>query len=154
MSSKNYECQLFVSRVDARKSSRELERVYAAKSKLLIVPPWKVVLMVGAVRRYEKNFALHRAHTEDRINLLSSRMNDLSLVVSDTNQTASGIVGLVLSIPETIAQFVQSLLAVPGLVLRRGVRILLGGKGQVVDKGSMSKLGKGKGVKSPVKRRA
>jgi hypothetical protein len=112
------------------------------------------MLIVGAVRRYEKNFALHRAHTEDRINLLSSRMNDLSLVVSDTNQSSNGIVGLVFSIPETIAQFVQALLALPGLVLRRGVTIVLGGKGRVVDKGSASKVGKGKGMKSPAKRRA
>jgi hypothetical protein len=112
------------------------------------------LLILGAVRRYEKNFALHRAHTEDRINLLSSRMNDLSLVVSDTNQNSNGIVGLVLSIPETIAQFVQSLVALPGLVLRRGVRVLLGAKGRAVDKGSASKAGKGKGMKSPAKRRA
>jgi hypothetical protein len=112
-----------------------------------------IALIIGAVRRYEKNFALHRAHTEDRINLLSSRMNDLTLVVSDTNQTSQGIVALVLSIPETIVQFIQSILMLPGMVLRRVMRILLGGSARPMDKGTANKGAKAKGTKSLPKRR-
>lgn len=103
------------------------------------------MLIAGAVRRYEKSFALHRAHTEDRINLLSSRLNDLSLVVSDTNQASHGIVNLVLSLPETIIQTFQSLLALPGLVLKHILMILVKGRSGIKGvngiKGKVSKMG-------------
>jgi hypothetical protein len=113
------------------------------------------ILIIGAVRRYEKTFALHRAHTEDRINLLSSRMNDLSLVVSDTNQTSTGVLNLILSIPETGIQFVQSLLSLPKVLLRRVLRILLGVKAKPGERVAMTNNNKGKGktVKSPSKKR-
>ena len=107
------------------------------------------------MRRYEKTFALHRAHTEDRINLLSSRMNDLSLVVSDSNQTSTGLFNLILSIPETGLQFVQSLLSLPKVLLRRVLRILLGVKAKPSERVAMTNNNKGKGktVKSPSKKR-
>ena len=111
-------------------------------------------LIIGAVRRYEKSFALHRAHTEDRINLLSSRVNDLSLVVYDTNQTPRGITYLILTIPETALELIQSLFALPGVLLKRVLRILLGVRGKSADKGAGVNKGKGvKGSKSPTKKR-
>jgi hypothetical protein len=110
--------------------------------------------MVGAVRRYEKSFALHRAHTEDRINLLSSRVNDLSLVVSDTNQTPHGIIYFILTIPEMALQLIQSLIALPGVLLKRVLRILLGVRGKSTDKGAGVNKGKAvKGSKSSAKKR-
>ena len=114
------------------------------------------MLKVGAVRRYEKNFALHRAHTEDRINLLSSRMNDLSLVVSDSSQGSTGIVNLILSIPDTGLHFVQSIFSLPKIVLRRVLRILLGVKQKPDEKNvaMTNPKGKGKVVKSPSKKRS
>lgn len=109
---------------------------------------------VGAVRRYEKNFALHRAHTEDRINLLSSRVNDLSLLMSDTNQTSHGIANLILSIPGTGLQLVQSILALPSTLLKRVLRILLGLRGKSGDKMATANKTKGtKGTKSSTKKR-
>lgn len=111
-------------------------------------------LIVGAVRRYEKSFALHRAHTEDRINLLSSRVNDLSLVVSDTSQTPHGIMFLILTIPETALQLIQSLLSLPRIILKRVLRVLLGGSGKSADKELGVNKGKGvKGSKSTTKKR-
>jgi hypothetical protein len=111
-------------------------------------------LILGAVRRYEKSFALHRVHTEDRINLLSSRVNDLSLVVSDTNQTSHGVTNLILSIPGTGIQLVQSILALPGTLLKRVLRILLGISGGLGDKTATANKGKGvKGTKPPTKKR-
>jgi len=108
----------------------------------------------GAVRRYEKSFALHRAHTEDRINLLSSRMNDLSLVVSDTNHGSQGIVNLILTLPEAGLQLLQSILGLPGLPLKRVLRVILGVGRKSGDNGVAVNKGKGmKGTKSPVKKR-
>jgi len=106
------------------------------------------------VRRYEKSFALHRAHTEDRINLLSSRINDLTLVVSDTTQGSAGILNLILSIPETGLHFIQTMLSLPKALLRRVLRLLLGVKEKPVDKTSTSSnKAKGKAVRSPGKKR-
>lgn len=110
--------------------------------------------MRGAVRRYEKSFALHRAHTEDRINLLSSRMNDLSLVVSDTSHGSQGIVNLILTIPEAGLHLVQSILGLPGLLLKRVLRVILAVGRKTGDKGVAANKGKGtKVTKSPVKKR-
>ena len=106
------------------------------------------------MRRYEKSFALHRAHTEDRINLLSSRMNDLSLVVSDTNQASTGIVNLFLSIPETVISFAQAILSLPKVLLTRVLRTFLGVKARPGEKViAAGNKGKGKAVRSPGKKR-
>lgn len=129
-----------------------LNRIYPFPRLLFLVPI--IILIVGAVRRYEKSFALHRAHTEDRINLLSSRINDLTLVVSDTTQGSAGILNLILSIPETGLHFIQAMLSLPKALLRRVLQLLLGVKEKPVDKTSTSSnKGKGKAVRSPGKKR-
>ena len=106
------------------------------------------MLILGAVRRYEKSFALHRAHTEDRINLLSSRLNDLSLVVSDTNQASYGFANFVLTIPETIFGLVGYIFMWPRLILKRILLGLVERKDVIVNKGKMTRVSK-----SPTKKR-
>ena len=109
-------------------------------------------LIIGAVRRYEKNFALHRAHTEDRINLLSSRVNDLSLLVSDSSQHSQGLVNFIFTIPETIIHLIRNLIALPGLVVKRALQIAFQKASE-----KPTTVSKGKGVKvskSPVKKRS
>jgi len=120
-----------------------------------------VSFCLGAVRRYEKNFALHRAHTEDRINLLSSRVNDLSLIVSDTSQSPQGLINLALSIPDILIQLIQSLLLFPKVVVIRILHIILGKRSSGSDKAgtidraksSSSTVSPSKGTKSHTKRR-
>jgi len=116
---------------------------------------------LGAVRRYEKNFALHRAHTEDRINLLSSRVNDLSLIVSDTSQSSQGLINLILSIPGTVIQLIQSILLLPKVIAIRILGVLLGNRSSGSDKAgtmerakpSTSTVSPSKGTKNHMKRR-
>jgi hypothetical protein len=82
-------------------------------------------------------------------------VNDLSLVVSDSTQGSAGIVNLILSIPETGLHFIQSLLSLPKIVLRRVLQILLGVKEKPGEKVAMANnKGKGKAVRSPSKKRA
>ena len=74
--------------------------------------------------------------------------------MSETNQTSHGITNLILSIPETGFQLVQSILALPGTLLKRVLRILLGVRGEPGDKTAAANKGKGvKGTKSPTKKR-
>lgn len=82
-------------------------------------------------------------------------MNDLSLVVSDTNQGSQGIINLILSIPETGLHFVQSLLSLPKVVLTRILRMLVGVKQKSGEKTAAmaNQQGKGKAVRSPTKKR-
>lgn len=115
---------------------------------------------IGAVRRYEKNFALHRAHTEDRINLLNSRLNDLSLVVSDTNQPPLTLLGFILAIPGASVHLIQDMIELPGVIFKRVIRIILlgGGGGRVAkSNGKVEANNKGKatnkGTRSPSKKR-
>jgi hypothetical protein len=109
--------------------------------------------MVGAVRRYEKNFALHRAHTEDRINLLSSRVNDISLIVSDTSHP-HGLLHLILSIPDTLLHLVHSIFSLPKILLIKVLRVFFRKKTERPTGIARSKSsGSLKGTKSPSKRR-
>ena len=109
-------------------------------------------LIIGAVRRYEKSFALHRAHTEDRINLLSSRVNDLSLLVSDSSQHSQGIVNVIFTIPEAIIHIIRNLLSLPGLLFKRALKIAFQ---KAPEKPTTASKGKGVKVsKSPVKKRS
>jgi len=100
---------------------------------------------------------MHRAHTEDRINLLSSRLNDLSLVVSDSTQPPHTLLSLILSIPEAIVHVVQSVFELPGLVFKRVIRVILGGSVKARSNGKVDTLNnKGKtvkGTRSPTKKR-
>ena len=82
-------------------------------------------------------------------------MNDLSLVVSDTNQPSTGIVNLFLLIPETGLSVAQAILSLPKVLLTRVLRIFLGVKAQPGEKViAVGNKGKGKGVRSPGKKRA
>jgi hypothetical protein len=86
--------------------------------------------------------------------MLASRMNDLSLVVSDTNHASTGIVHLLLSIPETGIQFAQAILSLPKVLLGRVLRIILGVKERPGEKVvAAGNKGKGKAVRSPAKKR-
>ena len=74
--------------------------------------------------------------------------------MSDTNQTSHGITNLILTIPEMALHAVQSLLALPRILLKRVLRILLGVNGKSSDKGAATNKGKGvRGSKSPIKKR-
>ena len=74
--------------------------------------------------------------------------------MSDTTQTSHGITNLILTIPEMALQVIQSLLALPRILLKRVLRILLGVGGKSSDKEAVVNKGKGvKGLKSPIKKR-
>lgn len=61
---------------------------------------------------------------------------------------------LILTIPETTIQLIQSLFALPGILLRRILRSLLGVVGKSTNKAVGANKGKGvKGPKSPTKKR-
>lgn len=113
----------------------------------------QLLIRVGAVRRYEKNFALHRAHTEDRINLLSSRVNDISLIVSDTSHP-HGLLHVILSLPDTLLHLVHSILSLPKIFLIKVLRVFFRKKTERPTGIARSKSsGSLKGTKSPSKRR-
>lgn len=61
---------------------------------------------------------------------------------------------LILTIPEMALQLIQSFLALPGVLLKRVVRIVLGVRGKSTDKGAGVNKGKVvKGSKSSTKKR-
>jgi hypothetical protein len=85
-----------------------------------------ILANVGAVRRYEKNLALHRAHTEDRINLLSSRLHDLCLVVAESNYHSSGIISFFFAFPVYVLKTLYSVFSLPAAVFSRALRKVVG----------------------------
>jgi hypothetical protein len=76
-------------------------------------------------------------------------MNDLSLVISDSTNPSQGIVNLVLWIPEMALQIIQSIFTLPGTLVKRVLRVVL----RVNGKSDVGKQVKGKGTRSPIKKR-